>query len=297
VNPKLQNPARAVLYTRVSTDQQAASGLGLEAQLAACREHARRKGYAIVGEFSDPAVSGRDSIEARPGLQSALALSRQSDVVVIVYSLSRLSRRQSLTWALLDDRGEYRLLLESASESFDTTTSMGRAMLGMMGVWNALEADLVSERTKAALQARRARGHRLGPRTTRELNPELVRQVVEMYANGTHTHKTLAERLNALAVPTIRGKRWHPTQVGRVLREAQRGAALEHAAALADDAGFKVKQIECAVNAGWIDPTTARRLLDIPCCAATGSPEALEGSEAGVGRPETKDASEGQPGA
>src|SRR5579863_4720578 len=120
---------KAVLYTRVSTGKQAASGLGLEAQLAECRAHAARKGYDVVAEYTDAAVSGRDAIEKRPGLQAVLAAAtRREDVVVVVYSLSRLSRRQSITWRMLDDRGEYRLQVESASEPFDTSTPMGRAM-------------------------------------------------------------------------------------------------------------------------------------------------------------------------
>src|SRR5580658_4520347 len=138
---KVGAPTRAVLYTRVSTGKQAASGLGLEAQLAKCRAHALHKGYEVVGEYTDEGISGKDSIASRPGLQAVLAAAAKSDVVVIVYSLSRLSRRQSLTWSLLDDRGEYRLKVESASESFDTSTSMGRAMLGMLSVWATLEAD------------------------------------------------------------------------------------------------------------------------------------------------------------
>jgi len=212
---------KAVLYTRVSTGKQAASGLGLEAQLAECRAHAARKGYDVVAEYTDAAVSGRDAIEKRPGLQAVLAAAtRREDVVVVVYSLSRLSRRQSITWRMLDDRGEYRLQVESASEPFDTSTPMGRAMLGMLGVWSALEADMCSERTSAALEARRARGHKLGAKPLAEVAPEVVAKVKELYATGSYTHADLAERLNADGVPTKRaGSRWHATTVARTLQQ------------------------------------------------------------------------------
>ena len=216
-----QPTTSAVLYTRVSTEQQAASGLGLEAQLEACREHARRKGYPIVGEFTDPAISGKDSIETRPGLQAVLAAAaRRTDVVVIVYSLSRLSRRQSLTWRLIDDRGDYRLQVESASEPFDTSTPMGRAMLGMLAVWAALEADMIGERTAAALAARRARGHRLGATRLVDERPETVCTVRTLHATGAFTHATLAQELNARGIPTKHGKRWHATTVARTLRQS-----------------------------------------------------------------------------
>ena len=214
---------KAVLYTRVSTGKQAASGLGLEAQIAACREHATRRGYEVIGEFTDAAISGRDAIERRPGLQAVIAAAaKRSDVVVVVYSLSRLSRRQSITWRLLDDRGEFRLQLESVSEAFDTSSPMGRAMLGMLGVWSQLEADMCSERTSAALEARRARGHKLGAKPLAEERPEVAREVRALYESGAFTYASLAAELNARGVPTKRGAKgakWHPTQVARTLRQ------------------------------------------------------------------------------
>lgn len=212
---------KCVLYTRVSTGKQAASGLGLEAQLAECRRHAERKGYEVLEVHTDAAISGRDALEKRPGLQAVLAAAaKREDVVVVVYSLSRLSRRQSVTWRLLDDRGEYRLQVESASEPFDTSTPMGKAMLGMLGVWSQLEADMCSERTSAALEARRARGHKLGAKPLAEEKPETALLVRELYATGAYTHASLAEELNARRVtPKREGSQWHATTVARTLRQ------------------------------------------------------------------------------
>ena len=218
---------KCVLYTRVSTGKQAASGLGLEAQLSACRAHAQRKGYEILGEFTDEAISGKDSVERRPGLQKVLEHAARKDVVVVVYSLSRLSRRQSLTWRLLDDRGDFRLQVESASEPFDTSTPMGRAMLGMLGVWSQLEADMCSERTSAALEARRQRGGRLGAKPMSEEHPDIVVEVHRMYDTGAYTHATLAEELNSRGVTTMRGKTWHATTVARVLQQKVTDSAAE----------------------------------------------------------------------
>jgi len=215
---------RAVIYTRVSpspkTRASTVGNLSLDAQLTRCREHAARKGYKVIGEFSDPALSGKDALAKRPGLQAVLGVaSRKEDVVVIVYSLSRLSRRQSITWALLDDRGEHRLQVESASEPFDTSTPMGRAMLGMLGVWSQLEADMCSERTSAALEARRARGLPLGAKPLSAERPETVALVAELYSSGSYTHASLAAELNSRGVATMRGARWHATTVSRTLKQ------------------------------------------------------------------------------
>jgi site-specific DNA recombinase len=215
-----RSPTKAVLYTRVSTGKQAESGLGLEAQLAKCRAHAEAHGYTVVGEFRDEAISGKDTIEARPELQKALQhAARNEDVVFVSYSLSRLSRRQSLTWRLLDDRGDYRLQFESVTEPFTTSTPMGRAMLGMVAIWAQLEADMCSERTSAALEARRARGYKLGPRFLAQEQPEVVKMIQELYQAGGWTHASLAAHLNERGVRTKRGKRWHATQVRRTLMQ------------------------------------------------------------------------------
>lgn len=212
-----------MIYTRVSTSKQAASGVGLEAQLSKCREHSARLGLDVIAEHSDPATSGRDGIEDRPGLQAVLeAVKAHPGAVVVVYSLSRLGRSQRLIWELLDDRGDYALPLSSATESFDTSTPMGRALLGMISVWSALEADLVAERTVDALAAIRASGKRLGAPSmaeivdedgTRRFDPSrvaIVRRVQQLYAGGRggYTHRSLADKLNAERFKSVRGGKW-----------------------------------------------------------------------------------------
>jgi site-specific DNA recombinase len=122
-------------------------------------------------------------------------------------------------WALLDERGDYRLRLESASEPFETSSPMGRAMIGMLAIFAQLEADMCSERTSAALEARRARGHKLGAKPLVEERPEDVARIRALYASGAFTYATLAEELNTRGVLTKRGKRWHATTVARTLRQ------------------------------------------------------------------------------
>ncbi len=116
-------------------------------------------------------------------------------------------------------------MVESATEPFDMSGPIGRAMVGMLGVWSQLEADMCSERTSSALAARRARGHRLGARPLALEAPEVVRQVQELYRRGRDaegrpfTHRSLADDLNLRGVRTKRGARWHATQVARTLRQ------------------------------------------------------------------------------
>lgn len=219
----------AVIYLRVSTSRQKESGVGIEAQEAECREWCARQGIPVIGTQRDEAVSGKDGLDRRPGLRAVLEQVRENPgCVVVAYSLSRLGRSQRLIWNLLDDRGEYALPFASATEPFDTSTPMGKAMLGMLAVWSQLQADLISEVTVDALAAVAERGVRLGNPTmiesrrkdgeevVRFVDPAkvaVVRQVQELYSGGGFSHRSLADHLNAEGTPTAKGGRWHAKTV------------------------------------------------------------------------------------
>jgi DNA invertase Pin-like site-specific DNA recombinase len=138
---------------------------------------------------------------------------------VIVYSISRLARRQRLLWQLLDDRDGYGLAVSSATEPFDTSNPMGRAMLGMIAVFAQLEADMVSERTKDALAELKAQGRKLGaPSMLDRGAAESIQLAQELYASGQYTHRSLAEELNRRGVPTASGAgKWWPKTVQTAL--------------------------------------------------------------------------------
>ncbi len=215
----LTKPLAAIVYLRVSTGKQQASGVGIEAQLAKCQEHCARLGIPITAVHKDEAVSGKDGVDKRPGLQAVIAAVEDTPgAVVVVYSLSRLGRSQRLIWNLLDDRGDYALPLSSATEPFETTTPMGRAMLGMLGVWAQLESDLVSERTIDAMAALAARGVRVGMPPMGTKVADTVREIKALYATGQYTLKTLTEHLNDRGVPSARGGRWWPKTVYTALK-------------------------------------------------------------------------------
>lgn len=209
------NPSVALVYLRVSTARQANEGVGLEAQEAKCRAHAERCGWQVAEVFRDEGISGKDGIENRPGLKALLARAKQiPGAVVVVYSVSRLSRRQRLLWQLLDEKDGEGLAISSATEPFDNTTPTGRAMLGMIAVFAQLEADMVSERTKDALAELKAQGRKLGQKPMRELCPETVAYVKKLYASGNYTHRSLAAELNRLNYPTVTGRgKWWPRNV------------------------------------------------------------------------------------
>lgn len=214
----MANPV-ALIYRRVSTLRQASDGVGLDTQDVKCRAHAARMGWDVADTFTDEGVSGTDGLDTRPGLTALINKAHATPgAIVVVYSVSRLARRQKLLWQLLDDRDGFGLSISSATEAFDNTTPTGRAMLGMIAVFAQLEADMVSERTKDALAEVKAQGQQLGNPGITALAPEAVKLIKELRAQG-FTHRDIAAELERRGVPTPRGaKKWHLTTVQAALK-------------------------------------------------------------------------------
>jgi DNA invertase Pin-like site-specific DNA recombinase len=145
---------RYVTYIRVSTQEQGKSGLGLEAQsrdIALFLQNYSDVPYETVGAFQDIG-SGADN--GRPELGKAIALAKKTGAELLVAKLDRLSRKVSYLAGLMDDK---QLKIRVAS--------MPHADKFQLHIYAALaeqERDFISIRTKAALQAAKARGTRLG---------------------------------------------------------------------------------------------------------------------------------------
>jgi site-specific DNA recombinase len=164
----------------------------------------------------DDGLSGKLPLAKRPGLAAAVAAVKAGapGCVFVVYAVSRFIRSQKECWALVDQGGEYALPLVSASEPFDLTTAMGRAFLGMLATFAALESDLASERTTDALAAAKFKGTKLGaPRMEDVLPAETIETVKTLYSTGNYSHRSLAAELNERRIPTAQGKQWHPRTV------------------------------------------------------------------------------------
>jgi site-specific DNA recombinase len=152
---------RAIGYVRVSTDEQATSGVSLDAQRAKIEAWCALHDVELLAIESDAGISGKSL--NRPALVRALESIRRGDAtVLIVADLSRLTRR---TRDLLDivDRhfrsGERSLV--SIRESIDTTTPAGRMIVTVLGALNELEREQISIRTASALGHLKSQGRRV----------------------------------------------------------------------------------------------------------------------------------------
>jgi len=211
--------ARVIGYTRVSTEGQAESGAGLDAQAAAITTEAERRGWELVTIATDAGASGK-TLNKRPALADALtALDRGEADVLVAAKLDRLSR-SVLDFAELmarADRHGWRLVVLDVA--VDTTTPSGELMATVVAAFAQYERRLIGQRTRAALAAKRAAGVRLGrPRT---LDPAVRDRIHNMRAEGHSTH-AIASTLNFDAVPTAHGgRRWYASTVCHVLNTAQ----------------------------------------------------------------------------
>src|ERR1700738_1414727 len=143
-----------VAYYRVSTERQGRSGLGLEAQQAAVANHLNGGDWRIVAEFTE-VESGRRS--DRPEVDRALAAARPHRGPLVVSKVDRLTRSVAFLSRLLEAGVDVRF-----ADLPQIQGATGRFLLQQMVAVAELEAGMISTRTKAALQAAKARGKTLG---------------------------------------------------------------------------------------------------------------------------------------
>jgi DNA invertase Pin-like site-specific DNA recombinase len=139
-----------VAYYRVSTDKQGASGLGLEAQQAAVQSYLNGGRWRLVAEFTEVESGKRNN---RPRLAEALAVCRRRKATLVIAKLDRLARNVHFISGLLETGVNF-VATDCPNDD--------RFMLHIRAAIAEDEARKISNRTKAALAAAKARGVELG---------------------------------------------------------------------------------------------------------------------------------------
>jgi DNA invertase Pin-like site-specific DNA recombinase len=217
-------PAGSVIgYVRVSTDEQAASGAGLQAQRAAITAEADRRGWTIVAWHADEGISGGKIIDQRPGLTYAIETIEAGHAsALMVAKTDRLARGLRTLLDVIDRVERAGGAVVSVDGTIDSSTAAGRFQTQIMGGVAELERALISDRTKAALAIKRAQGVRLGRPST--LPADVVERILDARDTGMSL-RAIAADLTATAVPTARGGAvWSYATVQAVLKgqDAQR---------------------------------------------------------------------------
>jgi DNA invertase Pin-like site-specific DNA recombinase len=204
---------KVVGYVRVSTDEQADSGAGLEAQRQAIRTECERRGWELVG-IEEDAASGK-SINGRRGLRAAIVmLERKEADALLVAKLDRLSRSLMDFAGLMERAHRKGWALVALDLGVDTTTPQGEMMANVMATFAQFERRLIGQRTREALAIKKAQGVKLGRPTRVPL--EVARRIQKERRRG-RTLQQIADRLNSEGVGTTAGKMWQPTTVRRQL--------------------------------------------------------------------------------
>jgi len=225
---------KAIAYLRVSTDKQADSGHGINAQLDACEKWAADNGCELVAVYRDEGISGAADPSQRPGLTDALA-ALDGVGVLLVAKRDRLSRDRS-TMGLL----EYMTaktgarIVSAAGEGTDTDDPLSALIqTTIYDLLAQMERVQASVRTKAALAAKRRRGEYTGGKIPfgKALasngvhlvdcieEQTILAEIAALQSEGLSLRK-IADELNARGVARRNGKAWHHVAVSRAIKGA-----------------------------------------------------------------------------
>lgn len=211
----------AIAYTRVSTAKQGKSGLGLEAQQEALSRFAAAEGYKLIETFSEVETGkGADALEKRPQLKAALATAKKHKSPIIVAKLDRLSRDVYFISGLMTHKTPF-IVAELGADC-------DPFMLHLYAALAEKERRLISQRTKDALAAAKARGVKLGGdgiknRDEAKARALALKPVLKELAGKSAN--AIAKELNARKIATPSGAPWHAQTVIRVQRRLK-GAAV-----------------------------------------------------------------------
>lgn len=206
---------RVAIYIRVSTYDQAQEGYSLDAQEKVLTKWCNDRCYEIYNLYADLGISGKD-IDHRPEMRQLLRDAKEGKFdMVLFWSLSRFTRSVSDLYDTMSLLQSLNVSMMSLTESFDTSTPMGRAMIGIVGVFAQLERELTGERVFFAMQERAQQGKRtcsdvlgynISGKDTLVINPaesEYVKFAFEKYLE----RKSLSEVANLCRQRGYRGKR------------------------------------------------------------------------------------------
>jgi DNA invertase Pin-like site-specific DNA recombinase len=219
----------AIAYLRVSTRQQGQSGLGLEAQRAAINRFAEAEGMTLLGEYIEVETGkGCDALDRRPRLAAALAAARAAKCSVLVSKLDRLSRDVAFVSGLMAQRVPF--IVAELGRDADPF------MLHLYAALAEKERRLISERTRAALTAKKASGHKLGnPRNIAsagalgrtvqtaaadQFTAAVLPLIESIRSSGATSLEAITVALNQRGVRSARGGRWYASAVANLLARA-----------------------------------------------------------------------------
>ena len=213
-----------VAYYRVSTDKQGKSGLGLEAQRVAVEDFLNGGNWELVEEFTEVESGSRKD---RPELERAMAACRKHKATLVIAKLDRLARNVAFVANLMESGVEF------------VAVDMPQANKLTVHILAAVaehEREMISQRTRDALAAAKARGVKLGNPNiamARAKGQLVIKSKADKHAQnilpvitairdaGVTSLRSIANALNQRGIETARGGSWHAASVGRIIQRTQ----------------------------------------------------------------------------
>lgn len=219
---RLDPDTTVITYIRVSDQKQGRSGLGLEAQLSSIQAFVKAYGLSIIDEYRE--IETGTNKRVRPQLFKALERARQEGAVLLIAKLDRLARNVYFVSGLMESRVPF--VAVDMPDVDDLTIHILAAVAEK-------EAKMISERTKAALAAAKARGKKLGTPQNLTMDARIKsakvrrQEAINAYARvagyinlmrkSGHSLRAIAGVLNQEGHRTRQGKQWTAVQVRNVV--------------------------------------------------------------------------------
>jgi DNA invertase Pin-like site-specific DNA recombinase len=223
---------QAIIYRRVSTEEQAESGLGLDAQLHTCQRAADSMGAPLVGPFTED-ISGAAGLDKRPELLRAIAALRKGDVLLVA-KRDRLSRGEPMLMAMIESavRRKKARIVSVAGEGTENDDPSSILFRRMVDAFAEYERLIIGARTSSALQAKIRRGERAGQipfghdltadgknLVVNSQEQEAIALMKRLRAEGA-TFQAIADELTRRGIFTKERATWQPITVSRIIKRA-----------------------------------------------------------------------------
>lgn len=219
---------RIAAYIRVSTDEQADNGNSLSEQQERLSAYCKAMGWSQPTFYIDDGYSAKNL--NRPAIQRLLKDVQQRKIdVILTAKLDRFCRNLLDLLQTVDMLDEFKCNFVSASESFDTSTAVGRMVLQLLGVFAEFERERISERVKDNMLSIAKHTNKAitqpcygydivdGQYVINEQEAEYVRLMFDLAEQG-HGHRMIAKILNERGAKTKRGKMWDQVNVKRLMQ-------------------------------------------------------------------------------
>lgn len=233
---------KAAGYIRVSTEEQATHGHGLDSQRKAIKAFAESQGYELVAVLADPGISGATRPAERPGFGQVLELAASGGfAVLLVWKFDRLARQIVFAVTAVNELAEaHGVVVRSVTEPIDTATPMGRTIFAVLAGMAEQERQAITERTHAGRREKAGKGgiasgyapfgyrrDKDGALVVDEAEAAVVRRMYALRADGRLLHE-IAATLNAEGGRTRRGGPWRTSSVAYILDNPKYRGAVEY---------------------------------------------------------------------